>query len=342
MLPDRCADMLYLLQNLCARVAVTDYGARLVSVETPDRAGAFGHILLGFDDPETYRQAAGSFGAVLGRYANRIANAEFRLDGAIYRLKANDHGNILHGGESGFGNRSWQMVSSRQGERSQVAFSLVSPDGEEGFPGTLTARAIYTLEADRLSLDLYASTDMPTVVNLSSHPYFNLGNVAREDVLDHEITVNAGHYLPTDARQIPTGEICPVEGTVFDFRTRKRFDERIRNTDPQLLIACGYDHCFVLNKTGQGAPEFAARAYAPGSGRMLEIYTTQPGLQLYSGNNLTGAIAGRGGVALRQSAGFAMEAQNFPNAPNQPNFPSAVLRPGEEYRHTIIYKFAAR
>lgn len=331
--------MLFTLQNPYARIAVTDYGARLVSVETPDRDGVFGHILLGFDDLETYRTAGGSFGAVLGRYANRIAGARFSLDGQTVRLAADADGNILHGGAGGFGNQSWAVESSIPGV--QITFRRLSPAGEEGFPGNLVARAAYRLEGQTLSLELTASTDAPTVVNLSSHPYFNLGDIARSDILDHEITLNADRYLPTDDRQIPTGARASVAGTVFDFRAGMPFGEKIRVNDPQLLIARGYDHCFVLNKTGEAGPQFAARAFAPGTGRAMEISTTQPGLQLYSGNNLTGAISARGGISLRQSAGFAMEAQNFPNAPNQPNFPGAILRPGEQYHHIIAYTFTA-
>jgi aldose 1-epimerase len=178
-------------------------------------------------------------------------------------------------------------------------------------------------------------------VNLSSHPYFHLGDLAEEDVLDHEFIISADRYLPTDSRQIPTGELRPVAGSVFDFRSKTSLRKRIRRAEPQLLLAHGYDHCFVLNKTGASGPEFAARAFSPRTGRVAEIFTTQPGLQFYSGNNLTGAIAGRNGVALRQSSGFALEAQNFPNAPNTPDFPSAVLRPGERYHHIIVYQFAA-
>jgi aldose 1-epimerase len=339
--------MLFTLQNDAARIAITDYGARLVSVETPDRDGAFGHILLGFDDLAMYRSAGGSFGAVLGRYANRIAGAQFTLDGRHYALPADADGNILHGGPNGFGNQDWELETATD---TQISLRRLSPAGEAGFPGNLTGRAVYRLEGNTLTLQLEAQTDAPTVVNLSSHPYFNLGDIACSDILDHEITVNADRYLPTDVLQIPTGELRSVGGSVFDFREPTTFGARIRLADPQLLIACGYDHCFVLNKNAEPGPQFAARAFAPGSGRVLEIATTQPGLQVYSGNNLTGAIAGRSprrgpsagsgdGIALRQSAGFAMEAQNFPNAPNQLNFPSPVLRPGETYRHIIAYRF---
>ena len=333
--------MPFTLRNRHARATIIEYGARLAAIETPDRHGRFGHVLLGFDDPALFRSAGGSFGAVLGRYANRIADARFTLDGVDWQLAPNDRGNILHGGEGGFGNQPWEVQSFSEGDAPEIRLGRVSRDGEEGFPGRLTVNAVYRLAGNALTLTLLARTDAPTVVNLSSHPYFNLGDMAEEDVLDHEITIAASHYLPTDARQIPTGERAPVTGSLFDFREPVRLGAGIRSADYQLLLARGYDHCFVLDKAPGNGPQFAARARSPRSGRILEIYTTQPGLQLYSGNNLTGGIAGRGGIAFRQSSGFAMEAQNFPNAPNQPNFPNAVLRPGEEYRQSIIYTFSA-
>jgi aldose 1-epimerase len=329
----------FTLQNQDIRVCITRYGARMVSIETPDRAGALGHILLGFDDVAAYEHSGGSFGAVLGRYANRIANARFVLDGKNFQLKPNDGGNILHGGAGGFGNRFWELERCTQGDAPQLALALSSADGDQGFPGTIEARAVYRLEGASLYLDLSATADAPTVINLSSHPYFNLAGVDRYDILDHHITVNADSFLPTDAAQIPTGEMRPVAGTGFDFRQPKCIGQDIRNADPQLLIARGYDHCFVLNKSLHAEPQFAARAFDPQSGRVLELHTTQPGLQFYSGNSLNGSIAGRGGVSYRQSSGFAFEAQNFPDAPNQPNFPTSVLRPGGRYEQTIIYKF---
>ena len=333
--------MPFTLQSRHVRATIIEYGARLAALETPDRDGRFGHVLLGFDDPGLFRRTGGSFGAVLGRYANRIADARFTLNGETWQLAPNDRGNILHGGAGGFGNQPWEVLSFSEGDTPELSLGRISPDGEEGFPGRLKVHAVYRLAGNALTLELLARTDAPTVVNLSSHPYFHLGDMAEEDVLDHEITVAASHYLPTDARQIPTGELAPVSGSVFDFREPARFGARIRLADPQLLLGQGYDHCFVLDKTPGKGPQFAARAHSPRSGRMLEVYTTQPGLQLYSGNSLTGGIAGRGGIAFRQSSGFAMEAQNFPDAPNQPNFPSAVLLPGEEYRQITVYKFSA-
>jgi aldose 1-epimerase len=329
----------FTLRNRQLRVSICRYGARMVSIETPDRSGAFGHILLGFDDIASYKNAGGSFGAVLGRYANRIADARFTLDGQSHQLDRNDSGNILHGGAGGFGNRDWDLEGFTEGDSPQLVLNLSSADGDEGFPGRLRARAVYRLEGEGLVLDLSAVTDAPTIVNLSSHPYFNLAGSARRGILDHQITLNAEYFLPADAAQIPTGEIQPVAGTVFDFRQPKSIGQDLSNADPQLLFARGYDHCFVLNKFPQTGPQFAARAFDPLSGRVLELYTTQPGLQFYSGNSLDGSIAGRDGVTFRQSSGFALEAQNFPDAPNHSNFPSTVLRPGEPYHQQIIYKF---
>ncbi len=333
------AATLFSLQSAALRVGITDYGARMVSIETADRDGGFGHVLLGFDDVAAYDAAGGSFGAVLGRCANRIAGGRFTLDGHAYQLAVNDGGNTLHGGPCGFARNLWQVERAAGGAAPELALLLVSPDGDQGFPGTLTARAVYRLAGDTLTLELSATTDRPTIVNLSAHPYFNLAGVGSYDALDHEITIAASRFLPTDAVQIPTGALAPVAGTVFDFREPAKLGARIRAADPQLLIGHGYDHCFVLDDAAAG--RFAGRAYDPRSGRSIEVVTDEPGLQLYSGNSLNGATVGRGGVAFRQSAGFAFEAQNFPDAINQPDFPSPVLRPGELYRRRISYRFTA-
>ncbi len=221
----------------------------------------------------------------------------------------------------------------------RIVLSHVSPDGDQGFPGTLTVRATYELDGDTLRLGLEASTDKPTIVNLSAHPYFNFAGVEHHDILSHEVTIHAAAFLPTDEKQIPTGEIRPVEGTPFDFRRPLALGARIREADPQLLTGQGYDVCFALDGGGTDQPRLVASARDPVSGRGLEVLTTQPGLQLYSGNQLNGTVVGRGGVAFRQSAGFAVEAQGFPDAPNHPSFPSAVLRPGAIYRQMIAYRF---
>jgi len=330
-LPDgRTADLLT-LSNAFLRVAVTTYGARLVSIETPDRHGNWGHVLLGFDNVEAYDQAGGSFGAFLGRYANRIAGGRFAIDGQTHQLATNENGNTLHGGPVGFANTFWDAEIAGD----TLILRHTSADGDQGFPGTLTTRAEYSLSGDRLCIELEATTDKPTIVNLSSHPYFNLAGVGHYEIFDHQIQIRADSFLPTDRRQIPTGVFAPVAGTPFDFRAAKPLGRNIREADPQLLIARGYDHCLVL--AGGDGP--AATVHDPRSGRCLALFTNQPGLQLYSGNSLDGSLVGRGCVTLRQSSAFALEAQNFPDAPNHENFPSAVLRPGQKYDHMIAYRF---
>jgi aldose 1-epimerase len=306
----------------------------MVSIEAPDRAGAFGHVLLGFDDAEAYLEAGGSFGAILGRYANRIAGGRFVLDGVAYQLAVNDPGGTLHGGPQGFANKLWR-VERFDSAANELVMSLESPDGDQGFPGTLRAEVTYRLRGGRLDILLAATTDQPTVVNLSSHPYFNFTGPAAGDCLGHKISINADCFLPTDQKQIPTGERRAVAAQKFDFRKPKALGAAIYLADAQLMIARGYDHCFVLSG---GEP--AAIVHEPLSGRVMRLFTDQPGLQLYSGNSLNGSIIGRGGKTLRQSAGFALEAQDFPDAPNHARFPSSVLRPGEIYRRSIGYEFS--
>lgn len=338
-LPDGRAATVHTLDNGRLRVRITDYGGRMVSIEMPDRGGARTHVLLGFEDAGAYATAGGSFGAILGRCANRIGGGTFTLDGRTYHLATNDRGNTLHGGPAGFGQLLWRVEDAQAGEAPRLVLSHVSPDGDEGFPGTLTVRATYSLDGDTLRLALEASTDQPTVVNLSAHPYFNFAGVERHDILSHEATILASAFLPTDENQIPTGELRPVAGTPFDFRRPLALGARIREADPQLLHGRGYDICFALDGGETDQPRPVASARDPASGRGVEILTTQPGLQLYSGNMLDGTVVGRDGVAFRQSAGFALEAQGFPDAPNHPGFPSAVLRPGRQYRQVIAYRF---
>lgn len=334
-LPDGRPARLHTLENETLRVRVTDYGARLVSIEAPDRGGARGHVLLGLDSAQAYAAAGGSFGAVLGRCANRIGGAGFTLDGRDYRLEANEGANTLHGGSHGFGQQAWVV---REAGGTVLELGLLSPDGDGGFPGTLQASARYSLHGGTLRLELGAVTDAPTVVNLSAHPYFNLGGSARHDILGHELTVMAGRFLPTRVDQVPTGELRPVDGTVFDFRSPVAFGARVFDADPQLMPGRGYDSCLVVDGT-PGVLRPAARVRDPRSGRTLEVRSTQPGLQVYSGNSLDGSVVGWDGVTLRQSSGFALEPENFPDAPNQPGFPSAVLRPGEAYSEVIEYAF---
>ncbi len=340
-LPDGRAASVHVLDNGRLRVGITDFGARMVAVKAPDRQGKRAHVLLGFDDAAAYATAGGSFGAVLGRCANRIGRARFELDGKVFHLSSNDRGSTLHGGPVGFGQALWQFAEAGGGDTPGVTLSHVSPDGDQGFPGTLDVRARYHLAADTLWLTLEASTDRPTVVNLSAHPYFNLAGVERHDVLSHEVTIHADRFLPTDERQIPTGEVWAVDGTPFDFRQPLAIGARIREDEPQLLHGRGYDVCFDLDGGGTDEPRLVASARDPASGRAVAVLTTQPGLQLYSGNSLDGSVVGRGGVAFRQSAGLAFEAQGFPDAPNRPEFPSVVLRPGEAYRRVIGFRFTA-
>jgi aldose 1-epimerase len=329
----------FILQNAHLRVRVTDYGARLVSIETPDRHGVWGHVLLGFDNARTYAEAGGSFGAILGRYANRIDRGQFTLDGQHYQLAVNSDGNTLHGGPEGFGLVLWQ-VKSYQSDAGELVLSYASPDGDQGFPGTLSVEAAYSLTANRIQIILKAVVNRATIVNLSSHPYFNLGGAAAGDCLSHEICIAADRFLVTDHRQIPTGEQRTVHGSPFDFQKPKRLAADIRKKNEQILIARGYDHCFVTASEASAHERFVASAYEHRSGRMLKLFTNQPGLQFYSGNSLNGSVAGWEGVIFRQAAGFAFEAQDFPDAPNHLDFPSTVLRPGEVYRRTISYEFS--
>jgi aldose 1-epimerase len=341
LLGDGRVTTLYTLENAHLRVRITDYGGRLVSVEAPDRAGLRDHVVLGFDDAASYARAGGSFGTLLGRYANRIDRAGFDLDGIHYPLAATHGAVVTHGGPAAFSTKVWDVTDAIGGAAPELCLRHVSPDGDQGFPGTLTATARYRLEGATLTLTLAAETTAPTVVNLSAHPYFNLAGPASRDVLDHEVTIPAAAFLPTDPRQVPTGEIRPVDGTPFDFRTPTSFAARICQPDPQLLLAAGYDHCFVLGMAPATTPALAVRLREPRFGRVLEVLTDQPGVQVYTGNKLTGMVVGRGMVAYRQSAGVAIEPQDFPDAPHQPGFPSTILRPGESYRRRIAYRFSA-
>jgi aldose 1-epimerase len=334
LLPDGSAASLFTLQNERLRVRITDYGGRMVSVEAPDRDGRRDHVVLGFDSVDGYIHKSGSFGTLLGRYANRIAGGAFSLDGQSYTLSRNSGSATLHGGAEGFSKHLWIVAAAEADPVPTLVLRHDSPDGDQGFPGAVTVEAVYRLEADTLSLGFEARTSKPTVINLSVHPYFNLGGPGCGDVLGHEVTIAGDAFLPTDGEQIPTGEIRAVAGTAFDFREPGVLGGRIRQPDPQIFHGLGYDHCFVLRGGGP-----AMRVVHRASGRVLEVLTDQPGLQVYSGNKLTGAFSGHGDVVYRQSAGLAVEPQDFPDAPHHPDFPSTVLRPGEVYRRFIRYRF---
>ncbi|MGH3392889.1 MAG: aldose epimerase family protein, partial [Actinomadura sp.] len=320
------------------RVRILTYGGVVQTIEVPDRDGRPGNVVLGCASLADYLTMSRYFGAIVGRYANRIAGGRLRLDGKEYRLPRNDGDNSLHGGERGFDRRVWDVTAA--GAR-ELTLAYVSADGEEGYPGTLETAVTYTVaDDDALRIDYHATTDRPTVVNLTNHSYFNLAGEGSGQVYDHVLTLNAGAYTPTGPGQIPTGELASVAGTPFDFTSPHPIGVRIRDPHPQLLAGLGYDHNFVLDQPARGALGLAARVEDPRSGRMLEVLTTEPGVQFYSGNVLDGSSVGSGGGTYRQGDGLCLETQHFPDSPNQPDFPSTVLRPGEEYTSTTVYRFS--
>jgi aldose 1-epimerase len=328
----------YTLANATGmRVRILTLGGIIARLEVPDRKGTPANIVLGSDSVDGYLHRSPHFGAIAGRYANRIAQGRFAIDGTEYRLDVNAQPNTLHGGRHGFDKVVWQ-AEVLEGEA--LILRYLSPDGDEGFPGNLAVEVTYHLGSNDLRIDYAATTDKPTVVNLTNHSYFNLAGEGSGDVLDHVVSIAADHFTPTDATQIPTGEIRSVVETPFDFMQPRAIGERIRMSDEQLLLARGYDHNWVLRARAGDGPRQAARAVDPRSGRILDVLTDTPGLQFYTGNNLNGALVGPSGRAYRQSDGFCFETQQFPDAPNQPGFPSAILRPGEAYRSCTIFRFS--
>jgi aldose 1-epimerase len=320
-------------------VRAMTYGATILAIDVPDAAGRVGDVVLGFDSLAPYLTRSPYFGAVVGRYANRIARGRFTLDGREYRLAINDPPNTLHGGVRGFDKAVWDAVPFRRAGAAGVTFTYVSPDGEEGYPGTLTVHVTYTLTPDdRLTVDYDATTDRATVVNLSQHSYFNLAGEGSGDVLGERLQLFASRYTPVDSTLIPTGVVAPVEGTPFDFRVPTPIGSRIAAADTQLLYGKGYDHNFVLDRDGPGLVR-AARVTDPGSGRTLDIATDQPGVQFYSGNFLDGTILGKGGHVYRHRSALVLETQHFPDSPNHPEFPGTVLRPGERFTSRTVYRF---
>jgi aldose 1-epimerase len=326
------------------RTRIITLGARIQSLYAPDRAGRLDDIVLGFPTPQQYFDDGNYFGATVGRFANRIGKGRFTLDGHAYQLSINDHGNSLHGGARGFDKRVWKIDSVASGRSASVTMSYVSPDGEEGYPGTLHVTATYTLsDSGELRIDYRATTDKPTIVNLSGHSYFNLASgPAHFSTMRDLLQINASHYTPVNEVLIPTGRIAPVAGTPFDFRTPTPIGLRIRDgNDSQIRYCHGYDMNFVLDGR-PGTLRLAARVEDPRSGRVLEVYTTAPGMQFYSGNFLSGAVIGKGGIAYREGDAVVLEPQDFPDAPNHPNFPSATLDPGATYHSIIVYRFSVK
>lgn len=312
------------------------YGGVILSIRVPDREGAVEDVTLGYDSLEEYLADRTYFGALVGRYANRIAGARFTLDGREYALAANAGANHLHGGVRGFNRVVWEVEPSEAG----AVLSYTSPAGEEGYPGTLRARVGYTLTDDgELAFDYHVVADQPTPVNLTQHAYFNLAGHAAGEILGHELTLAASRFTPTTAELIPTGELRDVRGTPFDFAAPHALGERIDADDEQLRLAGGYDHNFVVNRAAPGELAFAARLREPRSGRVVEVHTTEPGIQLYAGNMMPDVLAGKQGQLYRRRGGLCLETQHFPDSPNQPHFPSTILRPGQELRSRTVYRF---
>ncbi len=319
-------------------VKVTNYGLIITDIQTADRNRKLGHIVLGFDNLDQYLKGHPFFGAVAGRVANRIAKGKFTLDGKDYTLAINNDVNHLHGGKKGFDKQVWEAKPSPVGEHAQaIEFHYMSKDGEEGYPGNLDVAVTYTLtDSDELRIDYRASTDKATPVNLTNHSYFNLAGSG--DTLGTEIQINADRYTPTDKTLIPTGELAPVKGTALDFTKPMTMGSRIEQLDKSNGGPGGYDHNFALNNGG-GKLAFAARAHEPKSGRVLEVHTTEPGVQLYNAIGLDGKLLGHGGVAYVKYGGFCLETQHFPDSPNQVNFPNVVLYPNDTFRSTTVFKF---
>jgi len=346
-LPDGREAQLHTLQNARGvRVDISDYGGTIARVLAPDRHGEFADITLGFDRIEDYVAHSPFFGCLVGRVANRIAGGRFSLDGQTYQLEKNNAPNgiacHLHGGRIGFDKALWRAKPFSHEGSPALQLQYRSMDGEEGYPGNLDVTVTYTLSADNsLRIEYVATTDRPTPVNLSNHAYFNLAGEGSGDVLGHVLTINAHHYTPVHAGLIPLGSIDPVAGTPFDFSAPNKIGQCIGLPNEQLRFAGGYDHNFVLNRKDDSLC-FAAAVLEPLSGRTLEVHTTEPGVQFYSGNFLTGAFAGKKGHVYQRRAGFCLETQHFPDSPNQPSFPSTILRPGKTLRSTTIYRFDAR
>jgi len=331
---------LYVLKNASGmEVAITNYGGRIVSIMVPGRDGEWADVELGFDNIHDYLTIPNNFGALIGRYANRIAKGSFTLEGREYTLEKNNGPNHLHGGSHGFDTRVWDVTEATDKE---LKLHYLSKDMEAGYPGNVDVTVTYTLKDDNsIVIDYSATTDKTTVVNLTNHAYFNLKGAGEGTVMDHVLTIFADAFTPVDSTMIPTGEIRPVEGTPLDFRTPTPLGERIDSDYKQLVMGNGYDHNWVLKKEASDSVVLAARLLEPASGRILEVYTNEPGIQCYTGNFLDGTIHGKGGKVYLRRGAVCLETQHFPDSPNHPEFPSVVLKPGEKYHSVCIYKFKA-
>ena len=330
----------YTLTNGRLRVRILTYGGILQSIETPDRHGKLGNVALGFDNLADYQAKSPYFGCITGRYANRIAGGTFTLDGTVYTLPINNPPNSLHGGTVGFDKHVWAASPFRDRDSVGLRLSFTSPAGDQGYPGTLRTTVTYTLTSDGgIRMDYRATTDAATVVNLTNHTYFNLAGEGSGSIEGHKLLLNASRYTPVDATLIPTGSLDPVAGTPMDFTRSTAIGARVRDGFHQLVIGRGYDHNWVLDRHGRSGLVQAAKVVEPGSGRVLTVLTEEPGIQFYSGNFLDGTLVGTSGRMYRQGDGFALETQHYPDSPNHPNFPSTVLRPGQVYQTTTVYRF---
>jgi aldose 1-epimerase len=312
-------------------------------LRVPDRRGNIEDVALGYDSLDGYLHDTSYFGGSIGRYANRIGGGEFTLNGTTYKLEKNDNGNHLHGGVRGFDKVLWTAKDVSASDTAALQFTYLSKDGDGGYPGNLTAKVTYTLtDKNELKIDYEAKSDKDTIINLTNHTYFNLAGQGSGDILQHQLQLHAGRFTPIDRTLIPTGEIRSVKGTPFDFSVPTAIGARISQNDEQLKFGLGYDHNFVLDSGGSQSPALAGSVYEPVSGRVLEVWTTEPGIQFYSGNMLKGASEGKAGNRYPQRSGFCLETQHFPDSPNKPNFPTTVLKAGAEFRSTTVYRFSAK
>jgi aldose 1-epimerase len=336
-------DLYSLTNKKGMEVSITNYGATVVTLRVPDRAGKVADVVLGFDTLEGYENGKAYFGATVGRYGNRIGGGQFSIGGKTYTLPKNDGNNTLHGGIVGFNKRVWKAreIASKDGE--SLELSYLSADGEEGFPGNLSVKVVFALPADRneLKIDYAASTDNDTVLNLTNHSYFNLAGEGNGDILDHVLTLHAKQFTPVDKTLIPTGELRDVAGTPLDFSSATAIGKRINDNYEQLVFGKGYDHNWVLASNSGHGLTLAAEAFDPKSGRKLDVLTTEPGVQFYSGNFLDGTAKGKGNKAYGQRAALCLETQHFPDSPNHPNFPSTLLKPNSAFHSQTVFRFSA-
>ncbi|HWF87600.1 MAG TPA: aldose epimerase family protein [Pyrinomonadaceae bacterium] len=341
--PDGQQIDLYTLRNAHGVEAkIMNYGAIVTSLKVPDRNGKFDDVVLGFSDFDSYLKNDPYFGAIVGRYGNRIAKGRFTLNGVEYKLATNNGENHLHGGIKGFDKVVWTAHQLTTKAGPAVALTYLSKDGEEGYPGNLTANVVYTLtNNDELKIDYTVTTDKDTVHNLTHHSYFNLAGEGNGDILNHVVTINANRFVPTDAGSIPTGELKSVAGTPFDFLKPMAIGARINQDDEQLKFGNGYDHTWVINGR-PGVMRFAATAYDATSGRVMQVWTTEPGVQFYTGNFLDGTKTGKSGKAYERRNGFCFETQHYPDSPNHPSFPTTTLKKGQTYKSTTIYRFSTK